>query len=373
MNKFILLFSLCIFSSASWSNCVGDCVNGYGTYTNTNGDKYVGQGRQGLQSGQGTFTWPDGRKYVGQFKAGLFSGHGTFTFSGKDKSFFGIGAELELASNRYFRVARIVPGGAADLHGVLKTSDMIIGVGGSGDDIIDIFGWKLKDVIDLIRGDAGSTVKLKTRTKMFSGPESILLIVRDKVPLRYRLDYVGQFKDGALAGEGTLTYLDGSSFVGEFKNDEPERGTEFLADKRQLIFNSGGTELRLANGQLLRADILDSELDRIREKSLENSRLIKEQLLKEQRQNQTIIAGIQRQLIEYQYLGGVADSVAGRNTSKAIEKFYRDIEVALPARDDYTTINEDLDLNLMNADGVCSEQPANQSKYTVCFNTQTKE
>ena len=68
MNKLSLLISLCIFSSTSWSDCIGDCVNGYGTLTFAAGTKYVGQWKDGKRNGQGTYAWADGRKYVGQFK-----------------------------------------------------------------------------------------------------------------------------------------------------------------------------------------------------------------------------------------------------------------------------------------------------------------
>ena len=41
---------------------------GQGTYTYANGDKYVGEWKDGVMHGQGTFTWANGDKYVGEFK-----------------------------------------------------------------------------------------------------------------------------------------------------------------------------------------------------------------------------------------------------------------------------------------------------------------
>lgn len=55
--------------------------NGQGTYTFSNGGKYVGEFKEGLPNGQGTFTFPSGDKYVGEFKDGLYDGQGTVTYS----------------------------------------------------------------------------------------------------------------------------------------------------------------------------------------------------------------------------------------------------------------------------------------------------
>lgn len=56
-------------------------VHGQGTMTWPNGDKYVGQTKEGKIDGQGTYTWPSGGKYVGQWKDGLEHGQGTYFYS----------------------------------------------------------------------------------------------------------------------------------------------------------------------------------------------------------------------------------------------------------------------------------------------------
>ena len=56
--------------------------NGQGTYTwvsgNTwlNGNKYVGEYKNGKPHGQGTYTWANGNKYVGEFKDAKRNGLG---------------------------------------------------------------------------------------------------------------------------------------------------------------------------------------------------------------------------------------------------------------------------------------------------------
>ena len=46
-------------------------MNGQGTFTYLDGEKYVGEFKDGLPNGQGMKTFPDGKKYMGEFKDGL--------------------------------------------------------------------------------------------------------------------------------------------------------------------------------------------------------------------------------------------------------------------------------------------------------------
>ena len=97
----------------------------------------------------------------------------------------GIGAMLQ-TEDEYTKVTRLIPAGPADKAGELKANDRIVGVGQDKDgEIIDVIGWRLDDVVDLIRGEKGSIVKLSilesnavdtTKTKTIS-------ITRDNVKL----------------------------------------------------------------------------------------------------------------------------------------------------------------------------------------------
>ena len=64
---------------AKKQGCIkGDCINGKGTYLFANGDKYVGEWRDGKEHGQGTKIYPGGAKYVGEFRNGSIHGLGTY-------------------------------------------------------------------------------------------------------------------------------------------------------------------------------------------------------------------------------------------------------------------------------------------------------
>ena len=96
----------------------------------------------------------------------------------------GIGAELTV-EDEYTKVARIIPGGPADLQGLLKAEDKIISVGQDDKELVDVIGWRLDDVVDLIRGPKDSTVRLELINGASDSADSteVIAIVRDKVKL----------------------------------------------------------------------------------------------------------------------------------------------------------------------------------------------
>jgi carboxyl-terminal processing protease len=75
-------------------------------------------------------------------------------------SFEGIGALLQVDDD-YIKVARLVPAGPAEKQGILKPADRIVAVGqGEQGPMEDVIGWRVDEVVDLIRGPKGSTVRL---------------------------------------------------------------------------------------------------------------------------------------------------------------------------------------------------------------------
>lgn len=98
----------------------------------------------------------------------------------------GIGAVLQ-SEDEYTKVLRLVPAGPADLGGKLKPTDLIIGVGqGDAGPLVDVVGWRLDDVVDLIRGPKGTIVRLEilpgTQAKSDTAAK-VVKITRDTVRL----------------------------------------------------------------------------------------------------------------------------------------------------------------------------------------------
>jgi carboxyl-terminal processing protease len=76
-------------------------------------------------------------------------------------SLVGIGALLAEVEE-YATIRELVPGGPAILSGELKPGDRIVGVAqGETGAMIDVFGWRLDDVVALIRGAADTVVVLE--------------------------------------------------------------------------------------------------------------------------------------------------------------------------------------------------------------------
>ena len=93
----------------------------------------------------------------------------------------GIGAVLQ-TEDEYTKVVRLVPGGPADKQGQLASTDKIIGVGqGEEGEIVDVIGWRLSEVVNLIRGPKNTVVKLEVLRKDESS--EVFKIRRDEVKL----------------------------------------------------------------------------------------------------------------------------------------------------------------------------------------------
>jgi len=94
----------------------------------------------------------------------------------------GIGAALESPDGETV-VKKIIPGGAAFKDGRLKPDDRIVGVGqGADGKIVDVADMKLNDVVKLIRGHQGTTVRLSVLGKGDTEPK-IYNIVRAQIEL----------------------------------------------------------------------------------------------------------------------------------------------------------------------------------------------
>ncbi|MBZ9610739.1 carboxy terminal-processing peptidase [Rheinheimera maricola] len=107
----------------------------------------------------------------------------------------GIGAVLR-ADEDYTVIQSLVPGGPADLTQKLKPKDKIIGVAQDKAEFVDVIGWRLDDVVDLIKGPKGSTVRLQVvgGSDIGTSQADIITIVRDKIRLEDRAAKAEVFK-----------------------------------------------------------------------------------------------------------------------------------------------------------------------------------
>ncbi|MEZ9785684.1 C-terminal processing peptidase [Vibrio breoganii] len=97
----------------------------------------------------------------------------------------GIGAVLQMTDD-YTVIRSLVAGGPAAGSKELGEGDKIVGVGQDGKEIVDVIGWRLDDVVDLIKGPKGTKVNLQILPDGKDAKTRVVTIVRDKVRLEDR-------------------------------------------------------------------------------------------------------------------------------------------------------------------------------------------
>lgn len=207
-------------------------------------------------------------------------------------SYVGIGASLQTEDD-YVHIVNIIPGGPASIDGTLEPNDKIIGVAqGEDGEMVDVIGWRLDDVVDLIRGKANTVVRLQiipagtlpgnservlqlnrgqVRLEEQAAKSEILTIPRDgrdwsigviDVPSFYRdyraltngdKDYASTTKDvKRLIGELEAQGIDG--LIIDLRNNGGGHLTEATALSGLFIDNGPVVQLRNANARISRLD-----------------------------------------------------------------------------------------------------------------------
>jgi carboxyl-terminal processing protease len=194
--------------------------------------------------------------------AGTYDPHTNY-FSPKAKDDFnirmrqsleGIGARL-MSENDYTKIVEIIPGGPAAKEGSLQPNDRITAVAQDEDgEMVDIIGWRIDDVVQLIRGKKGTVVRLKIipAGKKAGDPQTVIRIVRDKVKLEDSIaesDTLEIFRNGGLIKIGIIHvpsfYLDWDGM----RNHDPDYHST-TRDVKKLI-----TELTSAGVQGILIDL----------------------------------------------------------------------------------------------------------------------
>ena len=207
-------------------------------------------------------------------------------------SYFGIGASLQIDDD-FVMVINIIPGGPAAIDGKLQPKDRITAVAqGVDGELVDVIGWRLDDVVQLIRGPAETVVRLQimpagalpgasekvinlTRNQVKleeqAAKSEVLTIPRDgrewsvgviKVPSFYRdyralsdgdKDYTSTTKDvRRLIKELEVEGVDG--LIVDLRNNGGGHLTEATALSGLFIDNGPVVQLRNSNGQISRLD-----------------------------------------------------------------------------------------------------------------------
>ncbi|BCL69640.1 Tail-specific protease [Vibrio nigripulchritudo MADA3029] len=97
----------------------------------------------------------------------------------------GIGAVLQMTED-YTVIRSLVAGGPASKSKQLSEGDRIIGVAQDKEEMVDVIGWRLDDVVQLIKGPKGTKVRLQILPEAKGAKSYDVTIVRDKIRLEDR-------------------------------------------------------------------------------------------------------------------------------------------------------------------------------------------
>ena len=154
-------------------------------------------------------------------------------------SYFGIGASLQTEDD-FVKIAGIIPGGPAAIDGSLQPEDRITGVGqGVDGEVVDVIGWRLDDVVDLIRGPADSVVRLEIipANSLPGSPKKFIDLTRGQVKLEEQAaksEIVTVPRDGR---EWSIGVIDVPSFYRDYQalSNGDKNYTSTTKDVKRLI------------------------------------------------------------------------------------------------------------------------------------------
>ncbi len=154
-------------------------------------------------------------------------------------SYFGIGASLQTEDD-FVKIVGIIPGGPAAIDGELQPNDRITGVAqGPEGEIEDVIGWRLDDVVDLIRGPADSVVRLEVipANALPGSPKKFISLTRGQVKLEEQAaksDIVEIQRDGRTWSIGVI---DVPSFYRDYRalSNGDKDYTSTTKDVKRLI------------------------------------------------------------------------------------------------------------------------------------------
>jgi carboxyl-terminal processing protease len=166
-------------------------------------------------------------------------------------SYQGIGASLRLEED-LVTVLNVIPGGPAAIDGRIQAEDRIVAVGQEdSDELTDVVGWQLDDVVQLIRGPSGTAVRLQILPASgMAGDETIVELVRDKIKLEEQAaskEVMELQRDGRLMRMGVIKV---PSFYQDF--DARNRGDkDYVSTTRDVERLIGELEAEGIEGLIL--------------------------------------------------------------------------------------------------------------------------
>ena len=241
--------------SVQWSNC-------FGIYTFPNGEKYIGDFKDGQFNGQGTLKLSSGNKYVGEFKDNLFHGEGAYF---KADGSMGLGEWVAGKPSGRFIVYRADK--TIEESGVFRDGNVVRSQYVDPKSFANISKFNPALKVNELQQIEGKII-----IKEFQAALSRAQSSQSRLPGCTGIDtnrwtncfgtkrnadnsrYVGEFKDGKSSGQGTAFNSNGGYFVGDFKNDYPDGQGTFLLPYGNYFFGEYTFGSPSGKGVVLLAD-----------------------------------------------------------------------------------------------------------------------
>jgi carboxyl-terminal processing protease len=160
-------------------------------------------------------------------------------------SLVGIGAVLR-SEDGYAKIVSLVPGGPAAKDGRLKPNDKIEAVAQGDGPFLDAVGMKLDRLVQLIRGDKGTTVRLKVIPAESTDPSKVIALVRDEIKLTDQEARAKVLTVPGSAGQGgksaRIGVLNLPSFYADLKGAGDSKSTTRDVQKLVAKLEEGGID-----------------------------------------------------------------------------------------------------------------------------------
>ena len=215
--------------------------NGQGAFTYPNGDKYVGDYKDGQFNGQGTYINANGEKHVGEWNNGNLNGQAIKFIANGSINESGIYKDGKLVTSQYIdpnsftRIAinNLAPAVSDSQQQAIEQRGKQVAIetrqsklpacqGSDSSKWDDCYGsW----IDSSGKKYAGVFTYGKVNGRKFNGQGADTFPNGDK--------YVGDYKDGQFNGQGTLTFADGRVLLGEW--------SEGKANGRLIQYSANGS------------------------------------------------------------------------------------------------------------------------------------
>ena len=156
-----------------------------------------------------------------------------------NNSLVGIGAVLSYEDG-YCTIKKLIAGGPADTSNELEPEDRIVGVAQGEEEMVDVIGRKLRDTVEMIRGEKGTNVRLLIQPANADPSErEEIVLERDKIKLTASLAQAEIYQMPANKKNYDIGVIELPAFYGSNDKERPNTSTDDVAELIDKLKKAG--------------------------------------------------------------------------------------------------------------------------------------